>query len=85
MNKFFVDILKDLDGENFDIAKVLWAIGVLVYLILSIVSVIMGQAWNPTQYGIGFGAVLAGGGAAMGMRGMGMKTKSQNDQSKQES
>lgn len=65
MNKFLTDILMTLDGKRFHISKVLWVVGVLVYLILSTTAVIMGQPWNPAQYGIGFGAVLAGGGVAM--------------------
>jgi len=78
MNKLLNDILKELDGNTYDVAKVLWVLGVLVFLALSITAVIMKQPWNPAQYGIGFGAVLAGGGASMGFKKLGSNRQQGN-------
>ena len=68
MKKLLNDILTGLDGETYDIGKVLWVLGVLVYLFLSIAALFKGQLWSPGQYGLGLGAVLAGGGAAMKLK-----------------
>jgi len=69
MNKFIKDLLTEINGEKFDVARVLWILGVLVYIGLSIAAVIIkGQLWDPVNYGIGFGAVLAGGGAALALK-----------------
>jgi hypothetical protein len=70
LGKVFNDILTELDGETYDVTKLLWVAGVMVYLILSIISVFKGQSWDPQQYGIGLGVVLAGGGAAIKLRNM---------------
>lgn len=68
MKKLLNDILKEKEGNTYDIAKCLWVLGVVAYLFLSIVSVFKNQPWEPAQYGIGFGAVLAGGGASMSLK-----------------
>lgn len=70
IGKVFNDILTELDGETYDVTKLLWVAGVMVYLVLSIISVFKGQPWDPQQYGIGLGVVLAGGGAAIKLRNM---------------
>jgi hypothetical protein len=68
MSKFFNDILTGKDGESYDVGRVLWVIGVLVFLGLSIFTVIQGQAWHPLDFGTGLGGILAGGGISIGVK-----------------
>jgi hypothetical protein len=68
MIKLLNDLLTGKDNQTHDIGRYLWAAGVLVYLGLSIFAIIKGQPWNPTEYGIGLGAVLAGGGAGIALK-----------------
>lgn len=60
--------LTGCDNETYDIARVLWALGVVVGVGLSVISVLKGQPWDIQSYGIGFGTLLAGGGAAVRMK-----------------
>jgi hypothetical protein len=64
MSKLFKDILMEVGTNTYDISKLLWLIGVLVFLALSVYAVMKGQLWDPQEYGIGMGVVLAGGGVA---------------------
>lgn len=68
MKKFITDILTGIDNQTIDIGRLLWALGVLVFLGISIGALVKGQPWEPEQYGIGLGAVLAGGGAGIGFK-----------------
>lgn len=56
------------DNLTPDLGRVLWALGVLTFIGISIASIFKGQPWEPEQYGIGLGAVLAGGGAGIGFK-----------------
>lgn len=71
MMKLIKDILTELDGETYDISKLLWAFGVVVFIGLSIVAVCKGQLWNPAEYGLGMGSLLAGGGAGVKFKSAG--------------
>lgn len=68
MNKVLKDILTGINGETYDLGRLLWAVGVLTYIGLAIYALIKGQLWQPESYGIGLGAVLAGGGAGIGLK-----------------
>lgn len=57
------------DNSTYDIGRVLWAVGVLVYLGLSIFAVIQGQQWHPMEFGSGLAGVLAGGGIGIAVKG----------------
>lgn len=70
MNKLLKDILTELDSETYDISKILWILGTLVFFMLSAMSVLKGQVWSPSDYGIGMGAVLVGGGAGVKLKSM---------------
>lgn len=56
------------DNKTIDIGRVLWAIGVLVFLSLSVYDTIRGSSFDAQTWGIGFGATLAAGGAAIAMK-----------------
>lgn len=52
--------LTGADNKTFDIARVLAALSVLVFLGLAIYAVVkLGQAWDPQAFGVGLGAVFA--------------------------
>jgi hypothetical protein len=66
-------ILKDsftvANGQDFDIGKILWVMVSLTFMVLAIFSILLkGQAFDPVGFGTGAGLVLAGGGAALGLK-----------------
>ena len=56
------------DNKTLDLFKIMWAKGVLVFFGLSIYDVYRGSLFDASIWGIGFGAVLAGGGAAIAFK-----------------
>lgn len=69
MMKLLKDCFTTADGESFDIGRVLWAQGVIVFLGLAIYSVAwQGRPFDMQAFGIGLGATLAAGGAALGWK-----------------
>ncbi|MHB1176053.1 MAG: hypothetical protein ACYCZJ_13120 [Sulfuriferula sp.] len=66
-------ILKDsftiANGNDYDIGRILWALGVLTFCFLAGWAIIKNhQAFDAMSYGGGLAAVLAAGGAALGMK-----------------
>ncbi len=69
MMKLLKDCFTAADGDSFDIGRVLWAQGVMVFLGLAIYSVVgQGHSFDMQAFGIGLGATLAAGGAALGFK-----------------
>ena len=69
MMKLLKDCFTAADGESFDVGRVLWAQGVIVFLGLAIYSVVgQGHPFAMQAFGIGLGATLAAGGAALGFK-----------------
>jgi hypothetical protein len=62
------DCLTGKDGESYDVGRVLWIIGVLAFIGLSIYGLYRGGAFDPLNWGTGYGAILGGGGAGIGMK-----------------
>ena len=62
------DILTAKDGESYDIGRVLWIIGALSFIGLSIYDIYRGNPFNPLNWGTGFGGIMGGGGAAIGLK-----------------
>lgn len=57
------------DNLTPDIGRILWALGVLVFLAQAVGALwFQHQPWDPSAYGLGLGAVLAGGGAGIGLK-----------------
>jgi hypothetical protein len=56
------------DNATIDIGRILWVLGGLTFLCCAIYSIYKGQNWDAVAFGTGFGAVLAGGGAALGFK-----------------
>lgn len=60
------DVTTEKDGQSYDIAKVLWVLGTLIFFGLVIYTTIkIPAAFNMMNFGIAFGGILAGGGAAI--------------------
>lgn len=63
MSNFIRNLFSTVDDDSFELARVLWAVGVVAFIVYAgIALLILHQAWSPSEYGIGFGAVLVGGG-----------------------
>lgn len=65
-------ILRDLfsgkDNYSLDIGRILWAVGVVVFLGMSIVDLFVESKFDYISFGAGFAAVLAAGGAALKLK-----------------
>ena len=60
------DISTEKDGISFDITKVLWSIGTIIFFGLTIYTVILTPgSFNYVNWGIAFGGILAGGSAGV--------------------
>lgn len=69
MKKLLMDCFTTADGQSFDIGRLLWAQGVIVFLALAIYSVVrQNHQFDMQSFGIGLGATLAAGGAALGWK-----------------
>jgi hypothetical protein len=64
----FIHSFTGKDNKTFDIARILWALGCLCFLGCTFYALYKGQTWDAVAFGTGFGALLAGGGAAIGMK-----------------
>lgn len=61
--------LTGIDGETYDPARICLALGINVFLFLEIYNTVyLHQPFNAQDFGIGFGAILAAGGAAIGLK-----------------
>jgi hypothetical protein len=56
------------DNRTIDIARILWMMGCLSFLGCAFYALYRGQTWDAVAFGTGFGALLAGGGAAIGLK-----------------
>lgn len=69
LKTFLVHIFTGVDNHTFDIARVLWAVSCLTFLILAIVHVVVNKApFDAQNFGLGAGGVLAGGGIGVGTK-----------------
>ena len=62
MNKFLSDILTDITGNDYDVAKILWVVGIVSYIIYAGIHIYLNHIYDPMLYGTGLGAALGGGG-----------------------
>ena len=56
------------DNKTLDLGRILWAKGVIIFFGISIYDIYNGGVFDPSSWGIGLGAVLAAGGAALGFK-----------------
>lgn len=62
------DLVTGKDGVSYDVGRVLWIIGVLAFIALSVYGMYRGGAFDALNWGTGYGAILGGGGAGIGMK-----------------
>lgn len=67
MGKFFKDIFTGIDGETWDLGRVLLALGCMLMIAGGIDMMIDGQL-DVVGFGAGFGGLLTGGGALLIMK-----------------
>lgn len=63
--RFIKDCFTIKDGESWDLGRLMWFKGAVIFNVLSIWSVAHGQPFDPIAWGTGFGAVLGAGGLAL--------------------
>ncbi|MDE2022024.1 MAG: amino acid ABC transporter substrate-binding protein [Patescibacteria group bacterium] len=66
--KFIKDCITGIDGESYDVGRVLWIAAFIVGLGLEVYAVFAKTTFDLQQYGIGVGALLAAGGVALKLK-----------------
>lgn len=68
----FIDLLRQTftgaDNKTLDIGRILWALSVLSFLSMGFYGIFKGQVMDYLAFGTGVAAVLAAGGAALGLK-----------------
>jgi hypothetical protein len=71
-NNIITTVLKHIttgiDGESFDIGRVMWVIGVLTYIGLSIFQLVKHQTFDPIAWASGFAIICGGSGVALKLK-----------------
>ena len=67
--KFFKDILTEADGTSYCPARLLLIVGSIAFIFLSFYAVYHGKEFDPQNWGLGYGGLLAGGGGWILMKG----------------
>lgn len=65
MNKFFKDLFTGKDNKTWDLGRVMWAKGTMVYFAMTLYSLYKFIPIDPLNWATGFAAILAAGGAAI--------------------
>jgi hypothetical protein len=68
MRKFFHDLFTGPDNDTYDIGRFLWFQSIQAFIIISFYTIYMGGDLDPIAWGTGLGALLAAGGAAIGLK-----------------
>lgn len=69
IKKFALDCLTGIDGQSFDLGRVLWVLAFLVGIALEIYCTVIERTnFDLQQYGIGVGALLVAGGASLNLK-----------------
>lgn len=56
------------DNKTLDIGRILWAMSVISFLVMGFYGIWKGQVMDYLAFGTGIAAVMAAGGAALGMK-----------------
>lgn len=69
VKKIIKDWFTEVDGETFDIVRMLAVVSIITGISLAVVAVMVkGQEFNYQDYGLGTAALFAGVGVALGMK-----------------
>lgn len=69
MAGFLRMLLTGRDNATYDVTRVLLFFGGAAFLVCSVLDVAKGAAFEMDKFGYGFGALLGGGGAGIGVKG----------------
>lgn len=61
---FFKHLFTGKDNETYDLGRILWALGALVFLGLSCASFYKGATWDGVLFATGYGVMLGAGAGA---------------------
>ena len=56
------------DNKSIDVGRILWAMSVVSFLVMGFYGIWKGQVMDYLAFGTGIAAVMAAGGAALGMK-----------------
>lgn len=68
MRKFFRDLFTNVGNTNFELARVLTAVGTVSVIGAQIFALVKGQPFDPASLGIGLATVIGGGAAGIAMK-----------------
>ena len=68
LKQLILDTFTGKDNKTIDVGRVLWASSVLSFLGMGFYGIYKGQAMDYIAFGTGAAALLAAGGAALGMK-----------------
>lgn len=68
VKKFTKDCVTGIDGQSYDLGRVLWALAFLIGIALEVFCVVTARTFDLQQYGIGVGALLVAGGASLNLK-----------------
>lgn len=68
ISQLIKDCITGIDGQSVDVGRLLWIAGAITFLVLSVYHAYKHGTFDPLSYGTGYGGVLAGGGAGIGMK-----------------
>lgn len=69
MNRFITDLFTEADNDTWDLGRIMWALGVVMFFGLSVMAYgVFRQAFDPITFGTGFAAVLGAGGGMIWMK-----------------
>ena len=63
--EFLKHCLTGADNSTYDIGRVLWALAFIIGMALNVYSIVAGKPFDLQNFGIGVGALLLAGGAAI--------------------
>lgn len=64
------------DNQSFELGRALWALGTIAMIVYQGVAIwYKGQPFSPTEFGIGFGSILAAGGVGIAAKDAAGKPK----------
>lgn len=68
MPKILRQLLTGADNSTHDVGRWLWLAGFVAYIAFQGYAILKGQSWDPQEFAIGLGAVLALGGAGVAVK-----------------
>ena len=74
INQFTKDCVTTKDGESYDVGRVLWVLGAIAFLGLTVYVAISKGVFDTLNFGAGYAGILGGGGA-----GLALKSKTEPD------